>query len=203
VSGLAGVLRSAAAGLALALVGGPGALMAQTPAPAAAAASVPDPERLKLGREIVDLSFPVATREAMFFQNVDAALEQIRRTQSASLANDPGAKAMVDQNVNEMIAEAKLVISRHIPLFMEAYARGYGREFSRDELLGIRTFVATPAGRHFVLRGAAILGGLDFKAQNESYLRELQPLMQARQRALQDKLLTYFRNHPPAPAKGS
>lgn len=205
MSRVRGGLRGALGALLLA-AGGVGPAWAQAPAaPDAtpAPAPTPDAERLRLGREIIDLGFPAKMREGMFFGSVDSMLGQLRKVQFAQFANDPAVKALLDEAIDGMVAEIKPIIRRNIPMFMDAYARAYAREFTREELVELRAFVATPTGRHFMARSTHVLEDPDFKAANEAYLRELNPIMQNGQKALLDKLLTHFREHPPQGGKTS
>lgn len=174
-----------------------------SPPAANAAAPAPDVERLRLGREIIDLGFPAEMREGMFLGSVDSMLGQVRKVQLAQFANAPAVKALLDEAIDGMIAQIKPIITRNIPMFMEAYAKAYAREFTREELSELRAFVATPTGRHFMARSTQILDDPDFKAANEAYLREVNPVMQNGQKALLDKLLTHFRDHPPQGGKTS
>ncbi|MFT3968456.1 MAG: DUF2059 domain-containing protein [Sphingobium sp.] len=162
-----------------------------------------DPERLQLGREIVDLGFPEEERQAMFFGSVDSMIEQLSKVQLAQFADEPAVKTMVEEGVEGMVADIKPIIARNIPMFMESYAKAYAREFTRDELIELRAFVTTPTGRHFMSRSTQILNDPDFKASYEAYLRELNPVLQAGQKALIEKLLIHFRDRPPQPAKAS
>src|SRR5690606_3605589 len=98
----------------------------------------------------IDLGFPVETREAMFLKAVDSMTDQARQMQLAKLDNDPRAKAMVNDAIDRMVAMSRPVVARHVPHFMDAYAMGYAREFSLEDLTALRAFVATPTGQRFM-----------------------------------------------------
>lgn len=202
------VLRPAAAAQAFAAAWAmQPASAAQAPAQAPASSSAApdgkenlaglDPERLRIAREIIDMGFPAEMREAMFLKAVDAMTDQARNVQLAKLNNDPQAKAMVNEAIDQMIAKARPVVARHVPAFMEAYARGYAREFSRDDLLALHAFVDTPAGRRFMSRSANILDDPAFRAANETFLHDLEPVMEAEQKALFDRLMKHLAENPP------
>lgn len=184
------------------------ACLGLNPAMAAAPAPVPtvadgalDQERVQLSREIIALAYPVETREGLFFGTMDSLLAQMRGAMQPSLLNDRAALAIVNEAVDRMIASGKVILARRIPGIMEAYAKAYAREFSREELLVLRDFVRTPTGRHFMARSTAILNDPDFKAQNQDYIRELMPLVESTQKELRERLIQHFRDHPPAPSK--
>lgn len=169
----------------------------------ATGASEAETGKLAIAREIVANGFPVDQREEMFGRAMDAMLEQVRATMFASLKNDPGAEKLVNDHVNAFIVEGKSVLSRHIPGMMDAVAVAYSHEFSLCELQDLRSFSATPTGRHFFLRNSAILSDPSFRAANEAYMRELMPPMEKMRSELTDALTAYFVKHPPKQSSGS
>lgn len=173
------------------------------PAQTATAASEAESGKLAIAREIVANGFPVDQREEMFGRAMDAMLAQVRATMFASLKNDPGAEKLVNDHVNDFIVEGKSVLSRHIPGMMDAVAVAYSHEFSLSELQDLRSFSATPTGRHFFLRNSAILSDPSFRAANEAYMRELMPPMERMRSELTIALMRYFAEHPPKQSSGS
>nr|WP_246438804.1 DUF2059 domain-containing protein [Novosphingobium piscinae] len=86
---------------------------------------------------------------------------------------------------------------------MDAYAKGYAREFSVPELEELLTFVKTPVGSHFFLRSSAILADPAFAAANQDYIRELQPQIERMRETLTRELVEHFSKNPPKPTTGS
>ncbi|MEI5579229.1 DUF2059 domain-containing protein, partial [Streptomyces brasiliscabiei] len=91
--------------------------------------------------------FPLADREQTFFGAIDALLVQMRTVQLAQIQNEPGAATIINRKLDGFIAQGKVVLRAHIPALMDAMARAYAREFTRDELVDLRAFARTPAGR--------------------------------------------------------
>lgn len=172
--------------------------------PAVVAAPAPvDARALATAREIIRVGYPEEKRVGMFTGVLDAMTGQMRAAMMPSLNNDPAAKAMVERKLDGFIPEGKAVMIHHIPAFMEAYAQGYAREFSQDELEQMLTFARTPAGQHFFLRSSAIIADPAFAAANQAYIRELQPLIEKMQRELVAELTAYFMKNPPKPSGNS
>lgn len=159
-----------------------------------------DPARLALAREIIAAGFPQDKREGLFFGAVDAMLAQMRKVMFAELGNDPGAVTIINRKLERFIGTSKGVLAAHIPALMDGMAKAYAREFSAEELAQYHAFVATPAGQHFFLRSSAIIGDPAFAAANESYMRDLQPLIAQMRDELTAEMVEYFKAHPP---KGS
>lgn len=176
---------------------------AGTPAPAVPVAVPVDPERLAIATEVIDAGFPLADREQTFFGAIDALLVQMRTVQLAQIQNEPGAATIINRKLDGFIAQGKVVLRAHIPALMEAMARAYAREFTRDELVDLRVFARTPAGRHFFLRSSSILRDPDFAAANMAYARELQPSIARMREELTAELKAYFVEHPPKPGSNS
>lgn len=190
--------------LAAALVLIPAPAVAQSSAvPAAPADREIDPAALATAREIIRVGFPEEQRTAMFGQVVDSMSAQVRSAMMGPLNNDPGAKAIVERKLTQFLASGKAVMVRHIPAFMDAYAKAFAREFSPAELIAILDFVKTPAGSRFLSRSSVIVSDPAFAAANEAYLRELQPLMQAMQMELRTEMRAYLSQNPPKPTRPS
>ena len=164
---------------------------------------MPGPLALDTAREIIRFGFPEDKRVAMFSSVVDALTTQMRSSMMGELNNDPGAKAIVDRKIDEFLVTGKVVLTRHIPGFMDAYAHAYAREFSQAELTEILAFVKTPAGTHFLSRNSALISDPAFVTENQAYMRDLQPLIQQMQKDLMGDLIGYFAKHPPKPTKSS
>lgn len=188
----------------LAMACGP---LAAQPAPVAiappAAPAPIDPERLALARDIIATGFPTDQREALFFGAVDTLISQMRKVTMAQIRNDAGAAAIIDRKLDTFIAEGKIVLCAHIPALMDGMAHGYARTFTRAELLDLKAFVNTPTGQRFFLRSPQIMRDPDFAAQNEAYLRDLQPQIGRMQAELAREMLEYMAAHPPKPSSPS
>ncbi|MFM9937154.1 MAG: hypothetical protein ACKVOL_13270 [Novosphingobium sp.] len=161
------------------------------------ATTAPDPERLALAREVIAIGFPEAEREALFFDAVDAMVKQTRKVMLAQMQNDVGATAISDRKIEGFVQKSKTVLRSHIPALMDGMAQGYAREFSSEDLIQIRAFATTSSGQHFFLRSSAIIGDPGFAAANESYLRDLQPMIGQMRDELTAELTAYFAKHPP------
>lgn len=176
---------------------------APPPVPVAPAVAAPDPERLAIAAEIVRIGYPDADREQLFFGSLDAMLAQMRGVFFAQIQNDPGAAAIINRKLDGYVVRTKTLLRAHIPSLMDAMARAYAREFSKDELLQLRAFVATPLGQHYFLRSSSILRDPDFAAANVAYMRALQPEIERMRDELMTELKAYFMAHPPKAASES
>jgi hypothetical protein len=137
--------------------------------------TAPSEANLAVAREIIDLGFPVETREDMFFASMDQIVIQMREaTLDAYGIDDQGAIAILDEWTADYIAESKEVLRSHIPSLMEGMAASYAVIFTREELNDIRAFVATPSGQRFFRMSPAIIGETNFAAANQAYLNDVQ-----------------------------
>lgn len=151
-----------------------------TPAPAPAAAE-PSPENLAIAREIVDISMPPDSREAMMQQMTDAIIAQAREglSRAAGDLSDPAAQLFWDRYLERAREATRDLDNESMPAIIEAIARAYARMFSHDELVQIRAFALTPAGRRYFLHGADIFSDPDFAEANRAYNARLFPILEA------------------------
>jgi hypothetical protein len=166
-------------------------LAAPAPAqPATAAAAKVDPQSLSIAKDIVDLAYPPERRQALLMRTMDVMMVQIRAAsaQAGGGRADPGADAILDRFVVKVRAVVEPVVAKESPALFAAFARAYARNFTRDELLQIRAFVATPAGAKYTLRSADLLSDPEVAEANTAYMNHtliaIQPLQAEARQAL-------------------
>ncbi|MET1112624.1 MAG: DUF2059 domain-containing protein [Allosphingosinicella sp.] len=179
---LAALALSAAAGSA-----SPAAAQAQ----AGAVAADLDPQRLKLGREIIAIAYPPERRREMLLGATDAITAQFRSASASSgQAPDAGAERIVERFLGRVRAEGEKAIDIHAPALFDSFARGYARLFTAAELGEIRAFVGTAAGAKYVQRSPELLSDPDVAKANSAYmatiLAALQPLQAEARRELDE-----------------
>jgi hypothetical protein len=182
------------AGLAFAAVALPNSpALAQSGPPPATAASAIDPERLAIAREVVELAYPPERRREMFMGILDAMTAQARSaTEAQGRPLDPGAQAIIDRYMARVRAESEPLIDKASPELFAAFARGYARQFTRDELVQIRAFVATPAGAKYVQRSAQLLSDPDVAEANTLYMSRMMTMLRPLQEQVRRELAAHF-----------
>lgn len=164
-------------------IGAPLPCAAQTtPAPdAAPAAAEPSPANLAIAREIVDIAMPPESRQAMMEQMMDAMIAQMRDGLSRATGNlaDPAAQPIWDRYLERARTATRNLDNEYLPLMAEAVARAYARMFSHDDLVQIRAFALTPAGRRFFLQSAEIFSDPDVAEANRAYHARVFPIIEA------------------------
>jgi hypothetical protein len=177
---------------------------AAQPAPPIAAISSPapppvDPERLAIAQEVVALAFPPPQRQAMFMRVTDAFMAQIRQATfgPTGAPGDPGAETIFNRFVARVRAQVGRSTAEASPELFAAFGRAYARMFTRDELVQIRAFVATPAGAKYVQRSAELLSDPDAARANTDYMRSYLAAMKPIQADFLRELTDYFQKHPP------
>ena len=187
----------------LALAAAPAARAAAAPVPAAAPAAAPAPvegERLAIAEEVVALAFPVEQRQAMLAKAGETMMAQMRAAAFGSGGQDldSGAAAILDRYFGRIRARnAQIIAEASAPIFV-ALARAYARSFTRDELIQIRAFIATPAGAKYLRRSTEMLSDPDVAAANTIYFQRVMSEMRPLQAELVSELAAYFKKHPPA-----
>lgn len=176
---------------------------APDPAPSPAVSTAPEPQNLARARQVVDLAFPPEKRDRIFLGSGDAILKQMRAVEMAQFANDPGARAILDADVDRYMVQARPIMRAQIPDLIEAIARSYAREFTLAELDAVAAFIGTPAGRHYFDRGTAILNDPDVAAANQRLFQAVQPLQVALRETIIRDITEYYKKHPPQPSHGS
>ncbi|MBV8685123.1 MAG: DUF2059 domain-containing protein [Alphaproteobacteria bacterium] len=147
-------------------------LAQSAPDPVAATAPV-DPDRLAIAEEVVALAFPVERRPAMFSRINDALMSQMRAALFGGMDGppDPGAEAIFQRYFERVRAESDRLNALISPQLFAAVARAYARAFTRDELVQIRAFAATPAGAKYLHRAPELLSDPDVAAVNTAHFQ--------------------------------
>jgi hypothetical protein len=175
----------------------------------AESATSPDPERLAIAQQVIDLAYPPETRRAMYARVVNAMLAQSRTAAFAAAGESPDAaeEQILDRFFERARSETDRVLTANSPALFAAFARAYARMFTREELVQIRAFVATPAGAKYIQRSADLLSDPDVAQANTAYMRSVFTTLQPIQAELRQELLAYLRHRngnvvPPPPASG-
>lgn len=173
-----------------------------------AAATQPDAERLVIANEVVELIFPPEGRQAMFARALDAMTAQARAAVAdrAGLSADPGVERIIDRFFARVRTRSTSMIAEHSAPLFTAMARAYARRFTRDELIAVRGFAATPAGGKFLRQSAEILSDPDVARANTDYMRRVVAEMQPMEAELRRELMDYVRDRaerPIAPSTGT
>lgn len=182
--------RLLAAFAVLLSLGAPAPSLSQTSAGAVSAEF--DPESLAIASQIVDLSFPPATRHAMLMRTTEAAMTQARTAALASLGGelDAGAEQILERYFERVRAVSERLIASESPPLFTALARAYARRFTRSELIEIRGFVSTPTGAKYIQQSSELLSDPDFAQANTAYmtraLEAVGPAMEDLSRELRD-----------------
>ena len=169
------------------------ALALTAPATAFAQAQPPGTdlsERQALSQEILAISYPVETREAMFAAVVDQLETQMMAAVSDDIKDD-GAREIVSRFQRDLSQEQRAILNRHIPLLMDAWARSYAEVFSAEELRDILAFVETDTGRTFMLRSVEVMSEPHFAAANQAFMNEAMSAAQQRLPELYAELTAY------------
>ncbi|MEA3009860.1 MAG: hypothetical protein QOJ91_1552 [Sphingomonadales bacterium] len=154
-----------------------------------------DPQALSVAQEIVELAYPPEGRRAMFMGTMDSLMAQMRAASAEVHGGriDPGAEAILDRFFERLRARVQPAIDEASPALFAAYARAYARQFSRDELLQIRAFVATPAGAKYTQRSPALLADPDVAAANTAYISRTLAIVQPLQAEVREELTEYYK----------
>jgi hypothetical protein len=80
--------------------------------------------------------------------------EMTAQMRSAMMRNmpemDAGAVHLMDDWLEQWIANSKVILREHIPAIVDAQAEGCARMFDAAELRDILAFVSTPSGQRFM-----------------------------------------------------
>lgn len=163
----------------------------QAPPPPVSVAS-PDAETLAVAREVITLAFPPSQRQAMFSRVGDSMMTQMRNAAVTGAARDPGALAIVDRFDARFRSLADRALAEHSDAIFDSFARAYSRQFTRDELVQIRAFVATTAGAHYIQRSSDLLSDPDVAAANTAYMRSLFQAIEPLQAEMRTELVAHF-----------
>lgn len=182
-------LRSVLAFLAAGCLAAPG--LAQ---PRAALAAKIDSEALSLANEIVALSYPPERRQALFMGAMDALMAQTRVavTEADGGPLDPGAEAILDRFTARARAALEPVMAGESRELFAAFARSYARMFSRDELLQIRAFVATPVGARYLQSSPDTLADPEIAKINIAHLARVRAAIEPLQAEARQALAEHY-----------
>lgn len=151
-----------------------GAQLPQAAASAQAAPAQLPAANVALGEEIVRLGYPEHSRETMFGGLVDSIVAQMNQANETQLASAPTeVRTFVMERQQQMIAELKQIMGRHIPQIMGGLAKAYADGFTLEELTEIRNFVATPAGQAFLQKSADLMSNPHYIAVTQPYMNEV------------------------------
>ena len=159
------------------------AIPAQAQGTDSPAQSTLNEDNLAIAREIVNLGFPIETREAIFFASVDQVVAQMREAslQAYGLDGEENAEilAILDEWTADYVDQSKNVLRAHIPSLMDGLAASYSAIFTRQELLDIRAFVSTPSGQRYFELGPAVVAESHFANANQQYMNDVQAQLPA------------------------
>jgi hypothetical protein len=196
------MIRTVFGALALALSA---PLLAQAPTtPPMMAINEPEPARLALAREVVDLGYPPKARAAMFDDIMDTMMVQVKNsmfTNADPVLNEPGVRAIMDRHLNNVMAETKVNIAEFSPKLFEAYAKAFARSYTLDELKELRIFFSTSTGSKLLIQQTKMLGDPDVAIANTEYMTKAYALMPKMQKELSADLLDYLTKNPPKQKK--
>lgn len=161
----------------------------------AAAAPAPDPDRLAAARELVDIAFPAENRSQLFANSIRTMMAQARAAMVDPLGEqlDEGARQIIERYLARMQLQITKSADAAIPIFFDAYARAYARQFTRDELIEITAFVTTPTGSKYFQRSSELLADPDFAAANTAYMKSALEALRPMQAELVQELTVYLK----------
>ena len=179
---------AAAAGLLA--FGIPSAVSAQEASPQA---QTVDRTSLSIAREIIDLGMPEEVRADIFLATMDQMMLQMREaTAQTTPIEDPQVEAILDKHLGAFRNDAEIILLRHLPDLMEAWAVSYSNIFTREELIDIRDFIATPSGQRFFELSPAVVAEPAFASANQAYMNEAITLIEPMRQALMIDIFEYI-----------
>jgi hypothetical protein len=166
-------------------------------APLAPAVTQNEPQNLGLAQEVIDLAFPPDRRHALLSRVGDAMMEQMRNAALGSAGGtlDAGEEPIFQRYLARVREISEEAITERSPALFNALARAYARAFTRDELVQIRAFVATPAGAKYLQRSADLLSDPDVAQANTDYMRSAFTLIEPLTSQLRQELTEYRAHH--------
>jgi hypothetical protein len=192
------MIRTLLSGAALALSA---PLLAQAPTTQPTMAiSEPEPARLALAREVVDLGYPPKARTAMFDDVMDTMMVQMKNStfnNADPILNEPGVRTIMDRHLNTILTETKVNIAEFSPKLFEAYAKAFARSYTLDELKELRTFFSTSTGSKLLIQQSKMLSDPDVAIANTEYMKKTFALMPKMQKQLSADLMEYLKKNPP------
>lgn len=128
-----------------------------------------DPVRVEKARAVVELAVPSSERQSMFARIVDAymnnALAGIMDANSS--AREALSKSVELRKIfSNFIDRQRTLILKDLeettPELMLAYTNAYARNFTADELDGLKLFLITPLGQKYISKTAELSADPDF-----------------------------------------
>lgn len=186
------------------LYSGLAAVLALGSAPALAGQDTPpvpiralDQRSLTLATEIIEIAYPSADRHAMLARTSNSFMTQ---AQAAAREMSGGERDEDMQRILDRFTErVRGIVDRQItdgaPALFTAMARAYARAFSYAELVEIRAFVGTPAGRAFMRRSSELLSDPDVARANTAYMAAAMAALQPLQAEFMEELRAWTRSH--------
>ncbi|AKH41477.1 hypothetical protein FHS61_001965 [Altererythrobacter atlanticus] len=170
----------------------PNAVLAQNAPPPANA----DPAELAEARAIMEIMFPPAEREETFNTLIAQVASQFRQALPQDAIADPGLRAIVESYLDDIPDRLMPLVRKHLPNIIDGTAIAYTNEFSLEELRRIHEFAKTPAGEHYLVKSASLMGDPAVAAANTAYFADLQQAQRSLQQELSVKLGEYLKNNP-------
>jgi hypothetical protein len=164
----------------------------------ASANTATNPEALALGRQIVDVAFPPATRQVMLEQLMESMLEQMKAGMPLEQISDPGLRKILLDHLASVPTLLRPTTTAFLPKQMDAVAQAYARMFSLAELKDIAAFARTPSGKSFLARSSEVMSDPAVAAVNAEYFREVQAVNARVTPELTRKMEAYVKAHPDA-----
>jgi hypothetical protein len=192
------MIRTLLSGAALALSA---PLFAQAPTtPPMMAISEPEPARLALAREVVDLGYPPKARTAMFDDVMDTFMVQMKNSifkDADPILSEPGVRAIMDRHLNTVMTQTKVNIAEFSPKLFDAYAKAFARSYTLDELKELRTFFSTSTGSKLLIQQTKMISDPDVAIANTEYMTKTFALLPKMQKELSAELFEYLKKNPP------
>lgn len=157
----------------------------------------PGADNLALAREIIENGYPPEIRHSMYDSVMANVMAQMRKATEGD-SQDPGIRAIVDRSIEMMRKDMLVAVDRHTPAIFDSFARAYARSFSTADLMVIRDFSRTSAGRAFISRSSQLLGDPDVAAANQAFMRDALISIGPNVDKLRDELIQYYKAHPSA-----
>jgi hypothetical protein len=180
----------------------PASVLAVAPmAFAQAATPTSNPEALALGKQIVDVAYPPATRQVILEKLMQTMLDQMKAGMPLDKISDPGLRQILLNYLADIPNLLRPTMTTFVPKQMDAIAQAYARMFTPAELKDIASFASTPSGKAFLQRNTEVMSDPAVAAVNTECFRELQAINARTAPALSQKVEAYVKAHPDA-AKG-
>jgi hypothetical protein len=154
-----------------------------------------DPARLALAQQVIDLAYPPDRRVQMMNSAAETAMEQTRAAVLSVAGNtlDAELTRLFDRYVERARSLTEQATDDATPAIFAAFARAYARQFTREELVEIRDFVATPTGARFFSQSEELLNDPDVARANTAYMAAVIADMQPLQTELFREVVEYLR----------